>query len=127
MALHDERMRERLLHLFAEIAVEPTVSYPDIIDAVRRTKPPETVWALAGDMADHLTSEPLSFFPPDEARIIRRGMAARWVESVLGELPAYFEGILGAWEGIHFAGIPPLRVKPLRYFSERHSQEVNGT
>lgn len=125
MALHDERMRERLHHLFVDIAVEPTVSYPDIIDAVRRINPPESVWGLARDIATHMDIEPDSVFFPDEAHNIRRGMAERWVHSVLGEGDGRSEresAVVAAWENMQFAGVPPIRNIPLRYFSRRYEQ-----
>lgn len=46
-------------------------------------------------------------------------MAQRWVHSALGsgdERSAREDAVVAAWEGIRFAGVPPLRSAPLRYF-----------
>lgn len=126
MALFDERSQERLMNLFNGIGIEPEVSYRDIIDAVRRIRPPETVWGLARDLATHLETEQDSVFPPAEAQVIRRGMAERWVHGALGggdERSAREAAVVAAWEGMQFAGVPPLRSAPLRYFSGRYEQE----
>lgn len=126
MALFDERSNERLMRLFNGIGIEPEVSYSEIINAVRRTRPPETVWGLARDIATHLELEPDAIFPPDQARMIRRGMAERWVHSALGEgdgRDAREAAIVAAWEGIQFARVPPIRSEALRYFSRRYEQE----
>lgn len=124
MALNDEAARTRLHALFSGVGIEPEVSYRDIIDAVRRVRPPESVWGLARDIATHLEIEPESVFSPDEARSIRRGMAERWVHGALGgdERSAREDAVVAAWEDIQFAGVPPIRTAPLRYFSRRYEQ-----
>lgn len=125
MIQENDRKRQRLQQLFASMPVEPVVSYQAIIDGVRKTPPPESVWGLARDIACHLTHEPDSFFPIDESRVIRRGMAQRWVHSAvgIGDVPSAREdAVVEMWERMHFAGVPPLRSMPLGSFARRYER-----
>lgn len=120
-----DREMERIRALFAGISVEPIISYSRIIDAVRKTRPPESVWGTARDIATHLACEPSSTFSPDQVIAIRRGMADRWVHSAFGsgeQRSKREQVVIAVWERMHFAGIPPIRYEPLMHFCRRHEE-----